>query len=224
MYVPEHFGYPPEELDALLARVRIADLVTVGPQGPEATVLPFVFRPDEGEHGVLRAHLSRVNDQWRHAGPALVVVHGPDGYVDPSDVPSPHAVPTWNYITVHVRGRLVAHDDPRWVRRAMVELVAAQASDFDFDTLSPRMLDGLVRSAVGVEVIVESIVGKAKMSQNRSSTDIAGIADSWSRRVEDPQQVFAGRCPAEGIGYLRNESLAHAIARERATEEIRERK
>lgn len=223
MYIPEHFAYPAQALGDLLARVRVGDLVSVGPSGPEATLLPFTFLPEEGEHGILHAHMSRVNEQWRHEGPALVIIHGPDSYVDPADVPSPGAVPTWDYITMHVRGRLVAHDDPQWVRRSFEELVSAQSSDFDFSSFSAQMLDGLVRSAVGIEVIIESVLGKAKMSQNQSSENIAGIADALERRAEDPEADFQGRCPAGSVEYLRNESLAHARRREQTVAEIRDR-
>lgn len=222
MYVPQHFAFPDSEFGALLARVRVADLVSVGAQGPEATLLPFTFHPEQGEHGTLHAHLARVNGQWRHEGPAMVIVHGPDAYVDPADVPTPGAVPTWDYITVHVRGRLVAHDDPQWVRRCLEELVEAQSSTFDFATLPGRMLDGLVRSAVGVEVIVESILGKAKMSQNQSSEDILGIADTWEKQARDLGQQFRGRCPAQGVDYLRSESVDHARRREELLEHIRD--
>ncbi|MFZ2625979.1 MAG: FMN-binding negative transcriptional regulator [Propionibacterium sp.] len=224
MYVPGHFAHPAQELGGMLERVRVADLVSVGPSGPEATLLPFTLHPGEGTHGSLHAHLARVNDQWRHEGPVLVIVHGPDSYVDPSDVPAPGAVPTWDYVTMHVHGRLVAHDDPEWVRRCLAELVEAQASEFDFGSLPARMLDGLVRSAVGIEVLIDSVVGKAKMSQNQSSANILGIADALERRVRDPGRDVQGRCPAEVVDFLRERSLAHAREREQAVDEIRGRR
>ncbi|MFT8394902.1 FMN-binding negative transcriptional regulator [Propionibacterium sp.] len=222
MYVAQHFGYSAEQLGAMLSRVRVADLVTVGPDGPEATLVPWTFHPDEGEHGVLHAHLSRVNRQWHQVGPALVVLHGPDSYVDPSDVPEPAAVPTWDYITMHVRGRMIAHDDPEWVQMAMAEMVAAQHSGFDFRELPTRMLDGLVRSAVGVEIVIESVTGKAKMSQNQSSGNILGIADALADRAADPAKNFQGTAPDEVVEFLRTESLAHARAREALVDDARE--
>jgi transcriptional regulator len=52
----------------------------------------------------------------RALGEALAVVAGPDAYVSPSWYPSKaehgRVVPTWNYVQVHVHGRLVVHDDP----------------------------------------------------------------------------------------------------------------
>jgi transcriptional regulator len=80
-----------------------------------------VYDPDVGEHGALLGHLARNNDQWRCQvlGEAMVIVCGPDAYVSPSWYASKkqhgRVVPTWNYLTAHVYGRLVVHDDPGWV-------------------------------------------------------------------------------------------------------------
>jgi transcriptional regulator len=78
-------------------------------------MLPFVYDPGMR---TLRGHLARNNDQWRRrvVGEALVIVRGPDAYISPAWYPSKaehgRVVPTWNYITAHVYGRLAVHDDP----------------------------------------------------------------------------------------------------------------
>ena len=75
----------------------------------------------EGDRGRLLGHVARNNDQWRlpALGEALVIVRGPDAYVSPSwyatKAEHGRVVPTWNYVTAHVHGRLVVHDDPAWV-------------------------------------------------------------------------------------------------------------
>ena len=95
-------------------------------------MLPFVFDPDAGEHGALLGHVARNNPQWRRGagGEALVIVRGPDAYVSPSWYASKaehgRVVPTWNYVTAHVYGRLVVHDDPQWVE-ALVRRLTEQA-------------------------------------------------------------------------------------------------
>jgi transcriptional regulator len=86
MYVPAHFAADDASVHDLLARHGAADLVTATAQGLLATLLPFVYEPDAGEHGALLGHLARNNDQWRVPvlGEALVIVRGPDAYVSPS--------------------------------------------------------------------------------------------------------------------------------------------
>lgn len=75
----------------------------------------MLYQPGEGL-GSLIGHLSRVNPQWRHPGEALFIANGPQDYVDAEWLSRPEAVsvPTWNYVTVHVHGELIAHDDPQW--------------------------------------------------------------------------------------------------------------
>ena len=96
--------------------------MTVTPEGLVATLLPFVWVPSAGVHGALHGHLARNNDQWKLPviGEALAIVRGPgDAYISPGFYPSKaehgRVVPTWNYVTAHVYGELVVHDDPVWV-------------------------------------------------------------------------------------------------------------
>jgi transcriptional regulator len=110
VYVPTHFAADDPAVHELLSRPQAADLVTMTDDGMVATFLPFLFAPDEGEHGVLRGHVARNNDQWSRPaiGEALVIVHGPDAYVTPtwyaSKAEHGRVVPTWNYLTAHVYG------------------------------------------------------------------------------------------------------------------------
>ena len=108
----------------LLHHHGAADLVTATADGLIATFLPFVFDPTVGERGALLGHVARNNDQWRRPaiGESLVIVRGPDAYISPSwyatKAQHGRVVPTWNYVTAHVYGRLVVHDEPagssRW--------------------------------------------------------------------------------------------------------------
>lgn len=121
MYVPEHFAADDAVVGELLVRHGAADLVTATGQGLLATLLPFVYDPSVGERGTLLGHLARNNIQWQVPvlGEAMAIVRGPDAYVSPSWYPSKvdhgRVVPTWNYLTAHVYGRLVVHDEPGWV-------------------------------------------------------------------------------------------------------------
>jgi transcriptional regulator len=126
-------------LDRLLARDAFVTVVTTGSDGlPQVTLLPVVYQRD-GEDILIEGHWARPNPQAGHAGPALVLVHGPHGYVSPgwypdnaarSGVEQPKAgpqdepqgggeykqgaarVPTWNYAAAELRGTLEPVTDP----------------------------------------------------------------------------------------------------------------
>lgn len=177
MYVPEHFALTREQSLAALAGVVAGDLVTVGDAGPQATYVPVLHEPD-GEFGVLVGHLSRVNPQWRRPGPALFIHHGPGDYIESDWLSRPGApsVPTWNYLAVHALGELVVHDDPEWCEGVVRRLCAARG-DHSMDGLDRADIDRLLRSIVGIEVRITSLVGKAKMSQNKSPEVIGQVID-----------------------------------------------
>src|SRR5277367_6698621 len=90
-----------------------ATLVTHGPEGPFASHLPFVYEESEGG-GLLRCHMARANEQWRHieANPEMLCIFlGPHSYISPSWYVAKVAVPTWNYAAVHIRGTAKVEDD-----------------------------------------------------------------------------------------------------------------
>lgn len=185
MYVPAHFAADEAVVQDLLHRHGLADLITLTDAGLLATQLPFAYDPSVGEHGALLGHVARNNDHWRQAalGEALVILRGPDAYISPSWYPSKQehgrVVPTWNYLTAHVYGRLVVHDDPVWlaalVRRLTEQYEAGRANAWSVDDAPAEFLAGQLRAIVGLEVVITRIEAKSKFSQNRSPADVDGV-------------------------------------------------
>lgn len=187
MYIPGHFAGGEDEVRELLDRHGAADLVTVTPQGLVATMLPFVHDPAVGEHGSLLGHVARNNEHWKlpAEGEALVIVRGGDNYVTPSWYASKaehgRVVPTWNYVTAHVYGRLVVHDDPAWVedvvRRLTAKHEAGRPEPWEVDDAPEKFVRGRLRAIVGVEVVISRVEAKFKLTQNKPDADIGGVID-----------------------------------------------
>ena len=176
MYVPAHFAMTATQVRTVLAAGVAGDLVTAGRDGLVATYVPMLYDPDCGEPGSLIGHVSRVNDQWRTPGPALFILHGPDDYIESewlSTVGSP-SVPTWNYVTVQVHGRLVVHNDPEWTLASVRRLSAAHG-DTSVDELPAAAVGKLLRAIVGVELQISKVDGKAKMSQNKEPVIVGQV-------------------------------------------------
>ena len=210
MYVPVHFAMSADQIADVLASAPAGDLVTDGPDGLTATYVPMLWDPESGS---LIGHLSRVNAQWRDAGEALFIVHGPDDYIaaDWLSTPAADSVPTWNYVTVHVYGTLVAHDDPDWTLAAVRRLSRAH-SDPAIDDLPADEVAKLLRAVVGVELRDLRMVGKAKMSQNKSPRVVG--------------QVIEGLRDAGGVdtaAWMAAHSLPRAEAKAALLAAIRER-
>ncbi|MBE1537203.1 transcriptional regulator [Actinomadura algeriensis] len=169
----------------LLRNCEAADLVTSTPGGLLATFLPVLYDPSAGERGALLAHVARNNDQWKEpaTGEAMAIVHGPDAYVTPSwyaaKTEHGRVVPTWNYLTAHVYGHLVVHDDAAWVgamvRRLTDRQEAGRPDAWSVDDAPAEFVDGQLRAIVGLELRITRVEAKAKMSQNRHAADRAGV-------------------------------------------------
>ena len=161
MYVPDHFAAPGDAAVAeLLAQHGAADLITATDDGLLATLLPFIYDPDRGERGALLGHVARNNDQWRRPaiGQALVIVRGPDAYVSPtwyaSKAEHGRVVPTWNYITAHVYGDLIVHDDVDWlsalVRRLTEKHESGMTPQWSVDDAPEPYIAGQLRGDRGL--------------------------------------------------------------------------
>ena len=188
MYVPKHFAAPDDEaVRDLLRHHGAADLITSTADGLVATLLPFVYDDEGGGPGRLLGHVARNNEQWRTPalGEVLVIVRGPDAYVSPSWYAAKRehgrVVPTWNYVTAHVHGRLVVHDDVAWVEALVRRLTAKHEGNreapWSVDDAPPAFVAGQLRAIVGVEVEITRIEAKLKLSQNRSAADVDGVVE-----------------------------------------------
>jgi len=192
VYVPAHFAADDAAVHELLTHHGAADLVTATPVGLLATLLPFVYDPAVGERGALLGHLARNNEQWRQPvlGQALVIVRGPDAYVSPgwyaSKAEHGRVVPTWNYVTAHVHGQLVVHDDPAWVEALVRRLTgrheAQSARPWSVDDAPAAFIAGQLRAIVGVELVISRVEAKAKLSQNRPAADVDGVIAGLQER------------------------------------------
>ncbi len=186
MYLPKHFEqHDREQLIALMRERPLATLITLSADGPSADLIPLEFHPDDGEHGTLRGHVARANPLWQRAGAtALAVFTGPGAYISPGWYASKQehgkVVPTWNYTMVQARGTLRAIDDAAWLRALVGRLTdrheAAQARPWRVSDAPDDFVQQMLRAIVGIEIALTSLVGKWKVSQNRSAADREGTA------------------------------------------------
>src|SRR5690606_4744474 len=126
-----------------------------------------------------RGHVARANpliSDIDNEVETLAVFHGPDAYITPSWYPTKKetgkVVPTWNYVAVHAYGRLRIIDDATWLRAHVATLTEHSESGFPepwaLSDAPKEHIDRLIESIVGVEMVVSKLVGKWKVSQNRS--------------------------------------------------------
>jgi transcriptional regulator len=184
-------------LDRLLERDAFVTVVTTGSDGlPQVTLLPVVYRRD-GDDILIEGHWARPNPQAGHAGPALVLVHGPHGYVSPGWYPDKEAmarVPTWNYAAAELRGTLEPVTDPDalidMLDRLSARYEAQVGGDWDLLPIEPRqrrMLAGIV----GFRFRAQQVQIKLKLSQNHPQANQHGVIDALSALDSPPSHELA---------------------------------
>lgn len=202
MYTPRHFEETRlDVMHALIAANPFGALVRVGPNGMDADHLPFEIAPpsDDAPNGTLRAHVARSNPVWREAGAeVLVMFASPSAYVSPEfyeqKTTTGKVVPTWNYAVVHAHGRLRVLDDPAWVRSLVERLTdrheGGRAHPWKVGDAPDDYIDSLLKAIVGLEIPIDKIEGKWKISQNRSEADQSRIANGLAAEGQSLGQLM----------------------------------
>jgi transcriptional regulator len=206
MYVPVYNTLDDEaQLRALVAATGSAELITVRSDGyPTSTLLPIIWEADR-----LIFHMAKANPHWRSIepeAPALAVVTGPQAYISAAWYPSKQehgrVVPTWNYAAVHFTGRATVHSEAAWLREAVTRLTDRNEADrptpWQVGDAPQRYIDKQLRSIVGIEVAIERVEGKAKLSQNRSAEDFGGVVDGLRREGGGREMAVARAMENDG--------------------------
>ncbi|MCX7174788.1 MAG: FMN-binding negative transcriptional regulator [Proteobacteria bacterium] len=196
MYVPAHFEETRIEVLAALMRTHpLATLVTTSGDGLAANHIPMEYDPLPAPYGTLRGHVARANPVWREpsgATLALAIFQGPDAYISPAWYPSKaeagKAVPTWNYAVVHAHGPLSFFDDEQRLRALVGALTdrheAGRPHPWQVTDAPEDYIEKMLKAIVGIEMPVARLVGKWKLSQNRSAPDRAGVISGLNAESE----------------------------------------
>ncbi|WP_168011906.1 FMN-binding negative transcriptional regulator [Halomonas salinarum] len=176
MYVPPTLRMATPKAQALIEAHPFGVLIG---DDLQATHLPLQLSRDEGEFGTLYGHLARANPHWQALEDrrVLAIFTGPHAYVSPTWYATRPAVPTWNYAAVHAEGRFERLDGA-----ATAALIERSLAHFepglvdDKATLDDSFRDRLLAGIVGFRVPIASLQGKAKLGQQRSAADQAGVA------------------------------------------------
>jgi len=188
MYVPEQFKVSDlHEVEAFLERYDFATLVSTGGDGLIATHLPVVVRR-EASGFVVVGHVARANPHWKTLdgeAEALLIFHGPHGYVSPTWYAGGPAVPTWNYGVVHAYGPAQAVDDVAFLEETIGALVrryeAHRVGGWRMDGLPGDYRRGALSAVVGIRVPVTRLEAKFKLGQNRAMADQLGTVEGLER-------------------------------------------
>jgi transcriptional regulator len=203
MYLQKPFEPPDvETLQQFVRTHPFGVLVTATSRGLDGNHLPFVFDAEPSPYGTLRGHVARANAIWRECqagADALVIFQGPDSFISPSWYPTKHetgaVVPTWNYIVVHAHGQVRVIEDAAWLRAHVNALTdrqeASREAPWAVSDAPADYIEKLVGAIVGIEIPISRLVGKWKLSQNRTERDRTGVVDGLMREGTPEAETMA---------------------------------
>jgi transcriptional regulator len=182
---PDYELTDPEEIERLIRAQPWAVLVSATANGVVASHLPILV--EDGEPLSIVGHLGRPDDVVHELGSheVVLIVTGPSGYVSPGWYGLADAVPTWNYVAVHLRGVPEILDDA-----ATVGVLEATVERFEGARSEPMLLDPssayvqrIAGGVAGFRLRPTSVQGKLKMSQDKPAEVVGKIVTAL---VTDP--------------------------------------
>ncbi len=189
MYVPPKFAVEETEAWRIVGDAGAGLLVIQKPGGLASVFVPVLVSDDRR---TMRSHVAKANGWWRGVEDgtevlALFVVAS--AYVTPSFYPSrvesPNVVPTWNYVAAEVRGRVSVHEDAEWlldqVRDVTRHFESGREPEWRVDDMDIDYQASQLRAIVGLEINVDAIEGKAKLSQNRPDVDRLNVRAEFAK-------------------------------------------
>lgn len=169
MYIPKHFQLKDEEIIYdFIEKYSFATLFSQHNGEPYATHLPLTL--NKGENA-LYGHFARPNEQWRDIEnqQVLAVFQGPHSYISPSWYETTMAVPTWNYVSIHLYGKMEIVNDQKVIFDSLNDMVNKYenpGSPYNLIDVDSRFIEGKSKGIVAFKIKITKIEAKAKLSQN----------------------------------------------------------
>ncbi len=186
MYIPASFSETDRErLFDFIEQNNFGLLVSQLGDEPFATHLPLLVDRRAGACGMLLGHMARANPQWQAAeGNVLVVFSGPHVYISPSWYEADDVVPTWNYVAVHVYGRLMIVENDKEVLDLLRTMVIFQERSMvaPWELPPSANIARLAKSIVAFRIEIVRMEGKWKLSQNQPAARRKKVLEALALR------------------------------------------
>ena len=203
MYIPKYHALT--DVNAMHTHIQQHPLgawVVATTEGLVANHIPFFLNQEPAPFGQLIGHVSRANPVWRQLAdgqPCVVMFMGPQAYITPSWYPSKamhgKVVPTWNYVTVHAHGTARAIQDTDWILQMVQQLTNAQESarpaPWQVTDVPGDFIEQKLRAIVGIEINIDRLEGRIKVSQDKEEADRAGVMQGLSQEPDSGSQAMA---------------------------------
>jgi transcriptional regulator len=202
MHIPKVFEQTDiNQLESIIVNYPFASLVTQSKNGLEVNHLPLFLDKSAGKY-VLQGHIAKANKLWKmlkDKPEVLVIFHGPNCYISPNYYPTKkedgRAVPTWNYVAVHVKGQLFFSDDAEFKLEMLNNLTfqheQKESQPWSINDAPEEYIERMLPAIVGLKIEVSEITGQSKISQNQPELNQQGVVDGLSAKKQEAASAIA---------------------------------
>lgn len=203
MYIPKLYkNENPEEIQKFLNENGFAILVNQTNGKLWATHVPLVLETNDDGKQILVGHVSKLNPQgesFKTNDEVLAIFSGPHSYISSSWYDHEN-VPTWNYLAVHVYGKVTILN-----REETVNSLKKLVDKYEVNSENPVRVEDLsektmreARGIIGFTIEITSIEAKKKLSQNRDDKNYQNIIQELEN-TKDNQAIAVAeemkKCP-----------------------------
>jgi transcriptional regulator len=167
----------------------------LGENYPVATQIPLAIKIKEDKI-FLEGHMMKKTDHhlgFEKNNNVLVLFTGPHCFVNANWYTDPGVGSTWNYMTVHAKGKISFFDEEgtRNAVKALSDKYAGASSPASFDNLPKDYIDHMVKAIVGFSIEIEELNNVFKLSQNRDEVSQKNIIEQLRKRGDANSAAIA---------------------------------
>ncbi len=180
---PHHQSHDIEKMISVIKHYPFGMLVTANDGKPFITHIPIIYNETSKK---LVAHIDLNNPQvnfLKDGSEVTVVFKGPDSYISPS-IYTTSQFPTWNYIIVHITGKIKLINEPEAAKQtmiAMTEFLEGSEQKFILKKDDPK-LDYFLNYIKAFEIEITDWEGKFKLSQDKNPQDFENAKEELIKK------------------------------------------
>ena len=189
MYVPKHFEENrEEEIKRIIENYPLAILVANTKKGIIANHIPLILHKFSNSKKILIGHIAKANklhEELKNNDNVMAIFKSEDAYISPNWYPSRNNkrehVPTWNYQSVHLYGKISFNTDQNFLLKTVKELTYIfekdnnKNTDWKMNDVSSEFMSSMLKEIVGFEINISDQIAKSKLSQNREKEDSQNV-------------------------------------------------
>ncbi len=205
MHIPSIFAE--ENLENILDFIAAKPLATMIAQtnnGIEACHIPLFWHNDNSEYGCLYGHFGIKNPIYQDAladTSWLIIFHDSGHYISPNWYPSKaqthKEVPTWNYQSVHIQSKIELIEDTdklKWILETMTaQQEVVSDNPWSLEDAPAAYIDAMYRGIIGFKLTIDSIQAQFKLSQNKTTENIAGVINGLEQLDTNDAAAMAAK-------------------------------